>query len=72
MRKIDVDTRVYLTSKRYTLIKWLYFYDRRRENFVCFIMGLVYNNLYSPKNRLKKCHENYIIIVTKQGEWFYG
>ena len=21
---------------------------------------------------LKKCHENYIIIVTKQGEWFYG
>ena len=21
---------------------------------------------------LKKCHENYMIIVTKQGEWLYG
>ena len=21
--------------------------------------------------KLKKSHENYIIIVTKQGEWFY-
>lgn len=23
-------------------------------------------------NVIEKCHENYIIIVTKQGEWLYG
>ena len=35
------------------------------KNFVCFVYWFNVKSISKRKNKLKKCHENYIIIVTK-------
>lgn len=62
--------RLYLGAFGMILFNLKKIYTNQVDLLCLFIIRLA-KNLFS-KNALKKCRENYIIIVTNQGEWFYG